>query len=351
MIENLSDKILIVDDELEIANMVGELLNLAGYECFMANSGDSALKALGKREFGLVVTDIMMPGMSGIELLIEIKKAFPDVAVIMVTGVDDRKMAIHTLELGAYGYIIKPFNRNEILINVVSALERRRLSLLSKEYEKSLKMEVEEKTKDVHDREEEIIFRLIAATRYRDDETGAHVKRIGLYAAEMARGLGWSASATNDIRLGAPMHDLGKIGVPDEILLKTGKLEPSEFEVIKTHPRIGFDILNGSKVPLIKMAAEIALSHHEKWEGSGYLSGLTGEEIPEAGRVVAVVDVYDALVHDRVYRKAFTEEKALSIMTSDRGRHFDPRIFDCFVDLLPQMRDIRDEVKDTEDQL
>ena len=141
MIENLSDKILIVDDELEIANMVGELLNLAGYECFMANSGDSALKALGKREFGLVVTDIMMPGMSGIELLIEIKKSFPDVAVIMVTGLDDRNMAIHTLELGAYGYIIKPFNRNEILINVVSALERRRLSLLSKEYEKSLKME------------------------------------------------------------------------------------------------------------------------------------------------------------------------------------------------------------------
>jgi putative two-component system response regulator len=349
MIKNLSDKILIVDDEMEIADLVGELLTVAGYECFTANSGEAALKTLGQRKFGLLVTDIMMPGMSGIELLVEVKRSFPDVAVIMVTGVDDRKMAIHTLELGAYGYIIKPFNRNEILINVVSALERRRLSLLSQEYEKSLKMEVEQRTKDVHDREEEIIFRLIAATRYRDDETGAHVKRIGLYAAEMARGMGWSESATNDIRLAAPMHDLGKIGVPDEILLKIGKLEPAEFEIIKKHPKIGFDILDGSTVPLIQMAAQIALSHHEKWEGSGYLLGLSGQEIPEAGRVVAIVDVYDALVHDRVYRKALPEDKALSIMASDRGRHFDPRMFDCFMDLLPQIRDIRDEVKDTQD--
>ncbi|MFH0960139.1 MAG: HD domain-containing phosphohydrolase [Pseudomonadota bacterium] len=349
MIENLSDKILIVDDETEIATMVGELLSVAGYECFTANSGEAALKTLRQREFGLVVTDIMMPGMSGIDLLIEIKKSFPNVAVIMVTGLDDRKMAIHTLELGAYGYIIKPFNRNEILINVVSALERRRLSLFSHEYETSLKMEVEERTRDVHDREEEIIFRLIAATRYRDDETGAHVKRIGLYAAEMARGLGWSDSAINDIRLGAPMHDLGKIGVPDEILLKKGKLEPAEFEIIKTHPKIGFDILDGSKIPLIQMAAQIALSHHEKWDGSGYLLGLSGEDIPEAGRVVAIVDVYDALTHDRVYRKALPEEKALSIIASDRGRHFDPPMLDCFMDLLPQMRDIRDEVRDSED--
>ena len=348
MIENLGDKILIVDDEPEIAELVQELLTIAGYRCFTANSAEAALRMLEKRNFGLLVTDIMMPGMSGIELLEEVKKSFPDLAVIMVTGLDDRKMAIHTLELGAYGYIIKPFNKNEILINVVAALERRRLSLLSQEYEKSLKMEVDQRTKDVHDREEEIIFRLIAATRYRDDETGAHVKRIGLYAAEMAKGLGWSDSATNDIRLAAPMHDLGKIGVPDEILLKTGKLEPAEFEIIKKHPKIGFDILDGSTIPLIQMAAQIALSHHEKWEGSGYLLGLSGDKIPEAGRVVAIVDVYDALVHDRVYRKALNENKALSIMVSDRGKHFDPFIFDCFMSLLPQMREIREEIRDGE---
>jgi putative two-component system response regulator len=298
--------------------------------------------------FHLVVADIMMPGMSGIDLLTIIRSLFSDVAVIMVTGVDDRKTAIMTLELGAYGYVIKPFDRNEIIINVANALERRRLRLLSEEYERGLESEVEQRTKDVRDREEEIILRLISATGYRDDETGAHVRRIGLYAAEMAKALGWPARQVENIRLAAPMHDVGKIGIPDSILRKPASLTIEEFEVMKEHSAIGARILSGSEVPLIQMAGDIAHWHHERWDGSGYPHGLVAEDIPQCAAIVAVVDVYDALVHDRVYRPAFPEEKALSIMLAGDGEYFGDRIFDCFLDLLPALREIQKRVQDEE---
>jgi putative two-component system response regulator len=179
----------------------------------------------------------MMPGMSGIDLLTFIKDLFPEVAVILVTGVDDRKTAIMTLELGAYGYVIKPFDRNEILINVANALERRRLTLMSREYEQSLESEVREKTREIREREEEIVLRLISASGFRDDETGPIGD--GLCASVIAKDIGWNQESVSDIRLAAAMHDVGKIGIPDSILLKPGKLTPEEFEVMKKHTRSG----------------------------------------------------------------------------------------------------------------
>jgi putative two-component system response regulator len=181
---------------------------------------------------------------------------------------------------------------------------------------------------------------------HRDDETGSHARRIGLYAATLAEDVGWKPEAVENIRLAAPMHDLGKIGIPDSVLQKPGPLTSDEFGLMQRHSEIGARILGGSGVPALKMAAQIAQSHHEKWDGSGYPAGLAGVAIPESARIVAIVDAYDALVHDRVYRPALTEEKAVLTMAEARGTHFDPGLLDRFIHLLPEMRRIREQVKE-----
>ncbi len=341
-------RILVVDDEPHIRDLLSRWLVSEGYECITASDGDSALKSLEKGGVQLVLADVMMPGMSGVDLLMVTRTLFPDVAVVMVTAIDEKETAMLALDLGAFGYVTKPFDRNNILVTVKNALERRRITVLSREYQEILEKEISARTAEVREREEEIIFRLLSAMGHRDMETGAHVRRIGSYASAIARNLGWSAKEAGDIRLAAPMHDVGKIGIPDAILLKPGPLTTGEFEIIKGHTRIGAQILHGSKVPLLQMAMDIALSHHERSSGCGYPDGLVGEAIPESARIVSVVDVYDALVHDRVYRPAFSENDAVSMMivTQEKGRYFEKRIFDCFLDLLPQMRRIREEFKE-----
>ncbi|MEW6347493.1 MAG: HD domain-containing phosphohydrolase [Thermodesulfobacteriota bacterium] len=344
MAERRIPKILIVDDEPHIRELLSRWLEAEGYECDLASDGDMALGRLGTDDFQLAIIDIMMPGMNGVDLLTAIRALYRNVAVVMVTAVDDRKTAVLTLEIGAYGYVIKPFHKNEILIGVASALERRRLTLLSEAYERSLEEEVAQRTQEVRDREEDTIFRLVSALGYRDTETGAHVRRIGLHAAEIARYLGWERERVGQIRLAAPMHDVGKIGIPDSILLKPGPLSPEEAEIMKKHTDIGGRLLAGSKAPMLQMAMEIAWCHHERWNGSGYPRRLAGEAIPEAARIVTIVDVYDALTHDRSYRPAFTELKAYSMMHALRAEAFDPRIFDCFMEVLPSLRAISEEL-------
>lgn len=347
MSKNVSpDRILVVDDEPLVSEVIINCLATERYECHAAHSTDKALELLEQNNYSLVVSDINMPGKTGIELLSIVKKRFPDVAVIMVTAVDDRKTAIQSLHLGAYGYVIKPFDLNEIVISVVNALERRRLTIQSKEHETRLENEVRNRTAEIHRREEEICLRLTSACEYRDVETGSHIRRIGLYAFIMADELGWSSQLMDEIRVAAPMHDIGKIGVPDYILLKRGKLTNEEFEIIKKHTVIGAEMLSGSSISLLNMAKDIALSHQEKWDGSGYPYGLSGEAIPESARIVAIIDVYDALVSKRIYRPAILEEEALQIMTRDKGKHFDPRIFDAFLRVLPKLRQIRLQVQD-----
>jgi putative two-component system response regulator len=335
-----------VDDEPYIGQLLSRWLKAEGYDCVTVQSGERAVELLESSEFHLVVSDIMMPGMSGLDLLTFIGTRHPDIAAIMVTAVDERSTATLALDLGAYGYVIKPFDKNEIIINVANAVERRRLTLLSRQYERELEEQVQQRTAQVRRREEEIIYRLVSATGCRDDETGSHVKRIGLYASLMARALGWGPQAVNDIRLAAPMHDVGKIGIPDRILHKAGKLTRQEFEIMKTHAEIGARILDGSEVAMLQMAAEIAWTHHEKWNGAGYPRGLAGEAIPESGRIVAIADFYDALVNDRVYRPALPEEIILSMMDGGKSIHFDARILDCFFSLHREIRAIREEVEE-----
>jgi len=336
--------ILVVDDEPYVREVLSRLLSSEGYQCTCAADADEAWKLLHEDNYALVVADLIMPGMTGMELLAKMHEKLPRVAVIMATGVDDRKTAIHALQAGAYGYIIKPFDANEVLINVANALERRRLTLQSADYQQRLEAEVYARTADVRRREEEIALRLVAASEFRDKETGSHIRRMGKYAAVLAKALGWTEEATDDIRVAATMHDIGKIGVADAILLKPGKLAPEEFEVMKTHTEIGARILDGSDIPLLNMAKDIALSHHEKWDGSGYPAGLAGDAIPQCARIVAVVDIYDALVHKRVYRDALPEQEALAVMSEESESRFDPEIYGCFLSILPEVRRIRRQI-------
>lgn len=337
----VDEKILVVDDEPLVSDIIAKCLEAEGYVCNIADSAEAALELLKPQKYALVVSDINMPGKSGIELLSIIKEQYPDVAVIMVTAVDDRKIAIKALQLGAFGYVIKPFDLNEMIISVVNALKRRELILQSKEYEHRLERDVKERTAELHHREDEICYRLTAACEYRDEETSSHNRRLGLYAAVMTKELGWKQKDVDEIRISATMHDIGKIGVPDHILFKKGKLSPAEFKIIQSHTSIGAKILSNSDLPLLQRAETIAIAHHEKWDGTGYPNGLKGKDIPEAARLSSIVDVYDALVHDRIYRAAIPEEKALEIMEKDMGAHFDPDLFEIFLRVLPQLRDIR----------
>lgn len=223
--------------------------------------------------------------------------------------------------------------------NEVVRLQGFRDGALNKE---SLEKEILSQTKQIRIREEEIAMKLLSAAGHRDHETAEHVRRIGLYAEVIAEALNWDKAATADIRIAAPMHDIGKIGIPDRVLLKPGKLTEEEFEEMKEHAAIGADMLSGTNIPLLNTASEIAMCHHEKWDGTGYPKGLSGKEIPESARITTIVDVYDALVHRRVYKEASSEETALKIMGQMVGKHFDPELYQVFLDNLDHIRNIKE---------
>jgi putative two-component system response regulator len=201
---------------------------------------------------------------------------------------------------------------------------------------------VREQTRTIYEAHEETIHRLITASSFRDEETGAHIRRTGLFSEALARTIGWSNSECDLLRMAAPMHDLGKIGIPDAVLRKPGRLTAEEFEVMKRHTTIGARMLEGSSSPVLQLAREVALSHHERWDGTGYPHGTGGESISEAARIVAVVDVYDALTHHRVYRPALPEAEVLEIMHDGAGTHFDPALLAVFLTILDQIRAIAD---------
>jgi len=227
----------------------------------------------------------------------------------------------------------------------VNILQAARQNLLTREH---LEAEVHKRTEQIRQREEEIAMRLLAASGVRDEETGAHVRRIGMYSAAIARVMGWDQLNIDEIRVAAPMHDIGKIGIPDKILLKPGKLTSEEYLIMQGHADIGASMLDGSDIPLLIMAKDIAHCHHERWDGKGYPRGLGGSDIPVSARIVAIADVYDALVHQRVYKPAYPEAHAIELMTMQSGSYFDPDIFPLFIELLPEIRGIREEIRENE---
>jgi putative two-component system response regulator len=344
--ENLPARVLVVDDEPCVRNLVTRWLSNEGHTCVQAGDARSAQEWLDRDHFALVTLDISMPGGSGLDLLRTIKEACPDTAVVMLTGVEETQTAIEALTRGAYGYLVKPVEQEEFRLQVHRALERRRLLIEKREYTRDLERKVREQTVAIRRAHEETVHRLVTACMYRDEETGAHIKRIGLLSEVVAEALGWPTEDTERIRLAAPMHDLGKIGIPDAILQKPGKLTADEFETMKTHTTIGGEMLADSDSPMFQMAREIALCHHERWDGTGYPAGISGLGIPESARIVAIVDVYDALTHDRVYRPALPAEEAIEMIENGRNRHFDPFLVSVFLGVLPELRRISQDNPD-----
>ncbi|MES2788884.1 MAG: HD domain-containing phosphohydrolase [Planctomycetota bacterium] len=331
-------QVLIVDDERYVREIVLKWLERVGYECTCAESVGAAREILEQRTFDLITSDISMPGESGMELLRLVRDKYPDTAVLMLTANADTRLAVQALTLGAYGYLLKPVEREELLCQIERALEHNRLVVENREYTNLLEWKVREQTRHIRLAHEETIQRLVTACMFRDDETGGHIKRTGLASALVAQAAGWSTEMVELIQLAAPMHDVGKVGIPDAILRKPGKLTPEEFRIMQQHTVIGADMLSGSLSPVLQMAEQIAHFHHERWDGTGYPNRLAGEDIPKAARILAIIDVYDALTHDRVYRRALPEEQVLQIIEAGRGTHFDPGVVRAFFEALPGIR-------------
>jgi putative two-component system response regulator len=333
--------VLLVDDEGRVRRSLLRILQSAGYRCLEAADVAEARAVLERTQVALVLTDIRMPGASGLELVSHIKELEPETVCITVTALDSTETAVDALSRGAYAYVIKPFDMNEILIQVDSALRRRKLEIQHRQIQHELERQVRQHTKMLRRSREEIALRLIAASQYRDTETGAHIRRIGLYTSHMADLMGMEASHVDTLRVAAPMHDVGKIGIPDSILLKPGRLTEEEFDEMKKHTTIGASILRGSSTPLLNLAESIALEHHEWWDGTGYPAGLAGEDISLEARMVALADVFDALTHERVYKEAWPVDKALQLIEDESGTHFDPDLAALFLEHSDDMEEIR----------
>jgi putative two-component system response regulator len=355
-------ELLIVDDEEALRRWVERLMRDNGYSCDGAGDVATARAYLRDQQhcYRLALLDVNMPGESGIELLTEIRRDHSEVAVVMVTGEDSTELAMTAIELGAYGYLVKPVGSGELLINVANALHRRRREAEQDRVLQRLRNAVQKRNGELAEAlqdlelsrtkvwvsQAETIFRLARLVEFRDEETGHHLHRMSSYCEIIARQIGCSEERCEHLRLAGQLHDVGKVAVPDSILLKRGKLTGEEFEVIKRHAETGYEMLAGSALEVVQLGALIARSHHERWDGSGYPRGLAGEAIPIEGRIAAVADVFDALTSDRVYRSALPVTSALELMGEERGGHFEPELLETFLAVLPEIEAIRQAYAD-----
>jgi len=299
----------------------------------------------------LILVDYMMNGMSGLEVVQSIRRIphLEDVPVIVVTANEDKDVRYQALEEGATDFILKPIDPYECHTRCRNLLSLRMHQRVIMERAQSLEQAVAIATQKIVDREHETLFRLAKAGEFRDSDTGNHILRMARYSRLTAEGLGLGADRCDLIEFAAPMHDIGKIGISDNILLKPGKLSPDEFEVMKRHPEIGYEMLQHSPSKFISMGADIALGHHEKFDGSGYPHGRKGNEIPLEARIVAVADVFDALTSSRPYKNAWPIEKALDHLVAHKGTHFDPDCIDAFMLQFEKVQVIQRQLQDMPD--
>jgi putative two-component system response regulator len=349
--------VLVVDDDAQIRDLLVRLLQTGGHSCVSVPTVAAADGLLEQHSFDAVLCDLHMPGESGLDLVSRIATEHPATAVVMVSGHDDRSLVETALEVGVYGYVTKPFKPSDILIGVTNALHRRDLEEENRAYRDSLEVLVGERTAalqtaagqlertatEIARSREQTIRRLSRAVEYRDEATGGHVERVSQYCELLAQRLGLDGE---QMRMASPMHDVGKIAVRDAVLLKPGRLTPAERIEMERHCDVGYDILQGSGSTLLDLAATIALTHHERVDGTGYPRRLSGDDIPFEGRIAAVADVFDALTSDRVYRAALDADPALEIMCAGRDTQFDPVVLDMFVQSMDDVLTIRQRFAD-----
>jgi len=343
MNDTIGGTLLVVDDVPENITTLAGILR-SQYRVIFATSGADALECVRRQPVDLILLDIMMPGMDGYEVCRRLKAnlATREIPVIFVTAMGEAGDEAHGLELGAVDFLHKPCHAAIVKLRVQLHLERQNQSL-------ALERLVRDRTHELDDTRIEIVRRLGRAAEYRDNETGMHVIRMSKTSHLLALAAGVSAPQAELLLNAAPMHDVGKIGIPDRVLTKPGPLDPEEWALMKTHPQVGAEIIGDHHSDLLKMARSVALTHHEKWDGSGYPLGLAGEEIPLEGRIVAIADVFDALTSVRPYKRAWSSAEAVAHLRQQSGKAFDPRLLGLFLDLVPEVERIRRQHTDTPD--
>lgn len=334
----MNEHILIVDDEEMIRDLLSSALMQEDYICHQAANVDEAFAMLGEHRVDLVISDIMMPGRSGVELLRDLKQVDPEIAVLMITGLSDMNTAMECIHLGADDYITKPFGISRVILTVRNLIMKRSLAIEKKNYQVSLEFKVMQQTEqlrrtmnDLHTAYESTLTALVKALDAREKEVGSHSERVMNYSTFMAGKIGITGKDLEQLAKGALLHDIGKIGITDNILLKPNRLSPEEWVEMHRHPQIGYDIM--SEISFLKGPAEIILTHHERYDGEGYPNRLKGDQIPIGSRIFGLVDTLDAMTSDRPYRQALPFDAVVLEVKKFRGSQFDPEIADIFLSI------------------
>lgn len=336
---------LIVDNALPVRRLLERLLHEQGHDCVLAATGAEAMQHLDRRQFDLMLCDVELPAESGIDLVYHVSRACPETGVIVVTRNDDPTVASTALQLGVYGYVIKPFGNNEIVIAIASALRRKVLEDEYRAQRRSLEQTIAQRTESLRQTtarltgyehqmrvtRSETIRRMARLLEYRVPGTDGRGERVGAYAEQLGRRLGLPIERCSAIRSASALHDIGMVAVSDSTLHKPGKLSPDERAEVNRHPEIGYRMLAGTEDQLLELAATVAKSHHEQFDGSGYPEGLKGDEIPLEARIVAIVDTFEALTSPRPYRDSHSVSEAIGLMRERSGSQFDPEMLEVFV--------------------
>ncbi len=343
--------ILIVDDQMTNIMLLESILQNAGYTRIHSTQDPTQVISLFKElDPDLICLDIRMPELNGFQIMGQLKiiQTGRYLPILVLTSEEDRDTRLRALESGAKDFLHKPFDKVEVSMRIRNLLEASLLNKAISQQKESLEQIVKIRTQELRETQFEVVHRLAKAAEHRDNETGSHIVRLSHYAMVFGRACGMTEEECDILFHATPMHDVGKLGIPDRILLKPGKLDPEEWEIMKQHTTIGAHLLSGSQSPVLQMGEIIALTHHEKWDGSGYPNRIAGEDIPLAGRICAIADVFDALSSKRCYKDPWPLEKTLAEIRSLSGTHFDPNLVRIFDELLPVILDIQRTHSDLE---
>jgi putative two-component system response regulator len=350
MIEKIfAANVLIVDDQIVNVKLLERILKNSGFKnVFSTTDSRQAVSLYQEHNIDVLLLDIRMPHLDGFQVIEELQSITENdyLPILVLTAELTSETRGKALTIGAKDFLVKPFDQSEVLQRTQNIIEVRLLHKQISQHNETLEAEVKRRTQELEGSQLEIIQRLGLAAEYKDNETGYHVLRMSNYSKALAKAIGLSDEDAEMILCATSMHDIGKVGIPDRILLKPGKLDKDEWGIMQSHVTIGAKLLSGGESPLLKMAKKVALTHHEKWDGSGYPNGLIGEDIPLEGRICAISDVFDALTSTRPYKDAWPVEKAMAVIKDESGKHFEPRLVELFEQILPEVLAIRVEYLD-----